>query len=793
MRKSITKAAACLLTGIMLLFAGNGFATIRYVKLNATGTGTSWADASGSIQSMIFASSANDSVWVKADLFVLPWVNGFINMKDSVSLLGGFSGSETSSTGRIPGATTTLQGNSNTQIGVIHFPYLSSSPATRLDGFDLIWGTYGIMNEGASPVISNCNIHQNSSAGIWNIGNGFVEDGYEASSPVYINCNIYENSSYASGKGVRNEFCTPTFINCYVKELVDQGGGVNIMGGAMNNLYSTVTMDRCMLWGTAYYGGGIYNYSSAVIASNSIIMGSGTHGGGAIYGFGDMDFTSVYTNCTILSQLSYLNPSCIHTDLPLSNTFRNCIIQSITPGATIFEGNSTPTVGYSYVMGTTVYPGTGNTIAYPSFTYVDLPLGGDGVVSADDGFKLGNCSPLINAGNSAWATGNDYAGAARIQGDAVDMGAYEFSGGTNGNPAITSLATNGDIGVDAYRYSRYISANGTCRTLVGLQPLYNFTNIPAFGPITAHVWVDTTQHPNYVKRHYQVTTLPALNISTNAAAKITLYFTDGEFAAYNAASATNPPLPLSTDAPSVITTRKANLQVQKYSGTSSDNSGLPATYPGQPLTIDPSDNDIIWDSTSGVWSVSFDVVGFSGFFVNTTGSIPLALKLLSFTANNIAPKHNLLHWTVAAEDEGTVFEITRSDKGSVFIPLGTVKENGSGDYSFNDNEALTGNNYYRLKITDASGTITYSPVAIVNNMVKGGSVNLWPSPASHILHISNTDESLKGQPASIINMQGRTVYQFLIEHDVELSVDNWTPGIYMLRLSNGQVMRIVKE
>jgi hypothetical protein len=468
MRKSITKAAACLLTGIMLLFAGNGFATIRYVKLNATGTGTSWADASGSIQSMIFASSANDSVWVKADLFVLPWVNGFINMKDSVSLLGGFSGSETSSTGRIPGATTTLQGNSNTQIGVIHFPYLSSSPATRLDGFDLIWGTYGIMNEGASPVISNCNIHQNSSAGIWNIGNGFVEDGYEASSPVYINCNIYENSSYASGKGVRNEFCTPTFINCYVKELVDQGGGVNIMGGAMNNLYSTVTMDRCMLWGTAYYGGGIYNYSSAVIASNSIIMGSGTHGGGAIYGFGDMDFTSVYTNCTILSQLSYLNPSCIHTDLPLSNTFRNCIIQSITPGATIFEGNSTPTVGYSYVMGTTVYPGTGNTIAYPSFTYVDLPLGGDGVVSADDGFKLGNCSPLINAGNSAWATGNDYAGAARIQGDAVDMGAYEFSGGTNGNPAITSLATNGDIGVDAYRYSRYISANGTCRTLVGI-------------------------------------------------------------------------------------------------------------------------------------------------------------------------------------------------------------------------------------------------------------------------------------------------------------------------------------
>jgi hypothetical protein len=793
MRKNITLAATGLLTGIMLLFAGNGFATIRYVALNGTGTGSSWADASGSIQSMINASVAYDSVWVKADLFILPLVNGYINMKDSVSLLGGFTGNETSSTARAPGATTTLQGNTQTWSGVIHFPHLSSSPATRLDGFDLVWGSYGIMNEGSSPTVSNCNIHNNTQSGIWNAGNGFVEDGYEASSPVYINCNIYENSSSASGKGVLNSFCTPIFINCYIKELVNQGGGLIIMGGAMNNSYSTVTLDRCLLWGNSYQGGGIYNYSSSVIASNSIIMGSGTHGGGAMYSFGDMTFSSVFTNCTILSQLSYLNPSCIHTDLPLSDTFRNCIIQSVTPGATIFEGNSTPTVEYSYVMGSTVYPGTGNTIAYPSFTFVDLPLGGDGVVSADDGFKLGNCSPLINAGNSAWAVGNDYTGAARIQGDAVDMGAYEFSGGSNGNPVITSLATDGDIGVDAYRYSRYISANGTCRTLIGLQPLYNFTNIPAFGPITARVWVDTTQHPNYVKRHYQVTTLPALNISTNAAGRITLYFTDAEFAAYNAASATNPPLPLSTDAPSVMAARKANLQVQKYSGTSSDNSGLPATYPGQPLSIDPSDNDIIWDSTSGVWSVSFDVVGFSGFFVNTTGAIPLALKLLSFTAANVAPKHNLLHWTVGSEDEGTVFEISRSDKGSVFIPLGTVKENGSGDYNFHDNDALTGNNYYRLKIKDASGTVTYSPVAIVNNTIKGGSVTLWPSPVSHMLHISNTDESLNGQPASIINMQGRTVCQFVLEHDIKLSVDKWTSGIYMLRLSNGQVMRIVKE
>lgn len=790
MRKSITLAAICLLTGIMLLFAGNGFATIRYVALNATGTGSSWADASGSIQNMINASAAYDSVWVKADLFMLPSGTGYIDMKDSVSLLGGFSGNETSSAGRTPGVTTNLWGNNATSFGMIYFHY-PSSPVTKLDGFDLHGGSYAIMNEGGSPTVSNCNVYQCTQSGIWNMGSGLVEDGYPECSPTYINCNIHDNIPHVNGIGVQNAFCTPTFINCYIKETIDQSSP--IWGGAMNNLYSTIKMDRCFLHGFAYWGGAMYNYSSSVIASNSVIMGYSTHGGEVIYSMGDLPGALVFTNCTIFSQLSYSNPSCIHTDLPITATFRNSIIQTMRTGAPVFDGNSTPTVEYSCVVGSTVYPGAGNTNAHPSFAYADLPFGADGVISADDGFILANCSRAINAGNSAWAVGSDFTGAARIQGTAVDMGAYEFSGGTSGNPAVSELAMDGDIGVDGYRYGRYINANGTCRTLVGLQPIINFTNIPIYGPVTARVWVAAAQPANYVKRHYQVTALPTINFNNNVAGKLTLYFTDAEFAAYNAASVSNPPLPQSTDAPSVMAARKANLQVQKYSGTSSDSSGLPVSYSSQPVTINPSDNDISWDSTSGVWSVSFDEMGFGGFFVNTTGSIPLPLKLVSFNAANIAPKHNLLHWTIAAEDQGTIFEITRSDKGSVFTPLGIVKENGSYNYSFNDNDAMTGNNYYRLKITDASGTVTYSSVAIVNNTVKGGSVTLWPSPVSHILHISSTDESQDGQPASIINMQGRTVCQFALEHNIDLSVDNWTSGIYMLRLSNGQVMRIVKE
>ena len=45
--------------------------TIRYVKPTATGTGngSSWANASGDLQAMINASSANDQVWVASGVY----------------------------------------------------------------------------------------------------------------------------------------------------------------------------------------------------------------------------------------------------------------------------------------------------------------------------------------------------------------------------------------------------------------------------------------------------------------------------------------------------------------------------------------------------------------------------------------------------------------------------------------------------------------------------------------------------------------------------------------------------
>lgn len=125
------------------------------------------------------------------------------------------------------------------------------------------------------------------------------------------------------------------------------------------------------------------------------------------------------------------------------------------------------------------------------------------------------------------------------------------------------------------------------------------------GNVTSKVWVDNAQ-PNYVARRYEINS----DVNTNTATgKVTLYFKQSDFDAYNLTNGVK--LPTSpTDV-----ANKANLFIEKYTGTST--TGTIASFGGAATIITPDIADIIWNDTYQYWEVIFQATGFGGYFVKT--------------------------------------------------------------------------------------------------------------------------------------------------------------------------------
>ncbi|GAB2674902.1 hypothetical protein GCM10027036_30650 [Flavihumibacter cheonanensis] len=134
---------------------------------------------------------------------------------------------------------------------------------------------------------------------------------------------------------------------------------------------------------------------------------------------------------------------------------------------------------------------------------------------------------------------------------------------------------------------------------------------PPAGYIDQSMFLDdsirTHNNAPFVRRHYEIN--PEQNGST-VKATITLYFTQQDFTEFNAYRPDDQNLPTGPE----DTIGKANLRVYKYGGLSIG-SHHPSEYTGEGIEINPDDNKIVWNDIEELWEVSFDVTGFSGFFV----------------------------------------------------------------------------------------------------------------------------------------------------------------------------------
>ncbi len=149
------------------------------------------------------------------------------------------------------------------------------------------------------------------------------------------------------------------------------------------------------------------------------------------------------------------------------------------------------------------------------------------------------------------------------------------------------------------------------------------------------------------------------------------------------------------------------------------------------------------------------MAGFSQFTFGSDNSNALPITLLSFTGQ-VQGSAVVLNWTTSSENDNLSFTVEHSVDGLIFSALGTVAGAGTTDleqhYSYIQDPAAPGVNYYRLKQTDANGHFTYSQVVVCT---VGGSValSMYPNPVSATLHITGT----VGGPLLLLDASGRAM------------------------------------
>jgi uncharacterized protein YbdZ (MbtH family) len=166
----------------------------------------------------------------------------------------------------------------------------------------------------------------------------------------------------------------------------------------------------------------------------------------------------------------------------------------------------------------------------------------------------------------------------------------------------------------------------------------------------------------------------------------------------------------------------------------------------------------------------------------------LPLKIESFTA---LPKGSevKLQWMVSDQMNVASYEVLFSTDGRTFtttIATMSASINNSDIYNAVHTAAIAGINYYKLKLVNKDGTISYSDIRKVT-FGKNGTVTFYPNPAVDIINISLTGNMVnKAVTVSILSMDGKIISLQRITNTSQtetIDVSKLANGSYIVRLT----------
>ena len=182
----------------------------------------------------------------------------------------------------------------------------------------------------------------------------------------------------------------------------------------------------------------------------------------------------------------------------------------------------------------------------------------------------------------------------------------------------------------------------------------------------------------------------------------------------------------------------------------------------------------------------------------------LPIELMAFFGKNDA-EGNLLQWEVNAETSIAKYEIQKSENAFTWSTIGeiTIPDNikSAHWYSYLDSiEKITAYlNYYRLKIVEMNGDITYSKIIKIDNTANHFALRVYPNVFHDELFIDFSAPLEQSISYYIIDMQGAIIMEGNFQNNGKYQLllpDNLANEMYILRITSNQIneqFRIIKQ
>ncbi len=184
---------------------------------------------------------------------------------------------------------------------------------------------------------------------------------------------------------------------------------------------------------------------------------------------------------------------------------------------------------------------------------------------------------------------------------------------------------------------------------------------------------------------------------------------------------------------------------------------------------------------------SYGIESFFGSEVTITGTGSSA-RMNGVSASALSMNDVLVQWKVGTA-VADYYEVERSEDNTYFTSIGKVTAASLNTYSFHDHQPIEGESFYRLRAIGA-GLNNISDVKSLD-LSASNFTHVIPSPAHNYFVVKT--KAAAGTPAEITDLQGRNLMKFKIIDGQQVDITSIPAGLYLLKVSNGEVVKFTKN